>query len=132
MNVQATPRRPAVHNADIAGIFYRLAELLEIEGANPFRIRAYRRAAATIEDLPDPAAGRLARGKDLSELPGIGENLAGKIAEICPTDRLRLLEEVEARTPSDLARLAQILGLGPKRVKRLDDALGIGSVEDLA
>jgi len=125
-------RGTAAHNSDIAEIFYRLAELLEIEGANPFRIRAYRRAAATIEDLPQPAAAMLARGEDLSELPGVGEDLAAKIREICETGRLRALEEVEARTPSALAKLTAVPGLGPKRVKVLHDVLGVRSVEDLA
>lgn len=132
MTLAVASRERVVHNADVAEIFYRLAELLEIEGANPFRIRAYRRAAATIEDLPEPVATLLARGEDLAELPGIGEDLAGKIAEICRTGRLQLLEEVQARTPSDLARLAQVPGLGPKRVKVLHDALGVNSIEDLA
>jgi DNA polymerase (family 10) len=121
----------AVHNSDIAEIFYRLAELLEIEGANPFRIRAYRRAAATIEDLPQPAAALLANGEDLSDLPGIGEDLAGKIKEICDTGHLRALQDIEARTPSALARLTAVPGLGPKRVKVLHDVLGVQSVEDL-
>lgn len=132
MNLAVAPVGRTVHNADVAEIFYRLAELLEIEGANPFRIRAYRRAAATIEDLAEPAAVLLARGQDLADLPGIGEDLAGKIAEICRTGRLQLLEEVEARTPSDLARLSQVPGLGPKRVKVLHEALGVTSIEDLA
>lgn len=123
--------RTAVHNSDIAEVFYRLAELLEIEGANPFRIRAYRRAAATVEDLAQPAATMLARGEYLAELPGIGDDLAGKIREICETGRLTALEEVEARTPSDLAKLAAVPGLGPKRVKVLHDVLGVSSVEDL-
>ncbi len=132
MTLVVAPRERVIHNADVAESFYRLAELLEIEGANPFRIRAYRRAAATIEDLSEPAAALLARGETLSELPGIGEDLAGKIAEICRTGRLKALEELEARTPSDLARLARVPGLGPKRVKVLHEVLGVNSVEDLA
>lgn len=128
----APPTAGKVHNADIAAIFYRLAELLEIEGANPFRIRAYRRAAATVEDLAEPAAALISRGADLAELPGVGEDLAGKIAEICRTGRLGALEEVEARTPSALATLTAVPGLGPKRVKVLHEVLGVNSVEDLA
>lgn len=120
-----------VHNADVAALFYRLAELLEIEGANPFRVRAYRRAAATIENLTEPVAHMVDRGADLDALPGIGEDLAGKIREICETGRCSALEEVEARTPSALAALAAIPGLGPKRVQVLHEKLGINSVEDL-
>ncbi|HEX5380045.1 MAG TPA: DNA polymerase/3'-5' exonuclease PolX [Phenylobacterium sp.] len=121
----------AAHNADVAALFYRMAELLEIEGANPFRVRAYRRAAATIEDLPEPVADLIARGGDLDDLPGIGEDLAGKIKEICETGRLTALEEVEARTPSALAALAAVPGLGPKRVQALHERLGVNSVADL-
>ncbi|MGE5502024.1 MAG: DNA polymerase/3'-5' exonuclease PolX, partial [Ignavibacteriales bacterium] len=120
-----------VHNADIAETFYRMAELLEIEGANPFRVRAYRRAAATIEDLPESVTGMLARGADLDELPGIGEDLAGKIAEICKTGGLTALKEVEARTPSALAALSAIPGLGPKRVQVLHEKLGVNGLDDL-
>jgi DNA polymerase (family 10) len=69
----------AVHNADIANLFNRLADLLEIEGANPFRVRAYRTAAQTIEDLPKSAAEMVRTGEKLTDLPGIGEDLAGKI-----------------------------------------------------
>ena len=121
-----------IHNADIASIFRRLADLLEIEGANPFRVRAYRNAAQTIEDLPRGVAGMIAAGEDLSVLPGIGGDLAGKIEEIAATGRLKALEEVEARTPSTLAALTAIPGLGPKRVHTLYEALGIATVEELA
>lgn len=121
-----------VHNADIARLFDHLADLLEIEGANPFRIRAYRRAAQTIEDLPESIAKMVAEGRDLSELPGIGGDLAGKICEIVTTGHLKVLEEVETRTPVELARLAALPGLGPKRVQTLHAVLGIKSMDDLA
>ncbi|HXW21652.1 MAG TPA: helix-hairpin-helix domain-containing protein, partial [Rhodomicrobium sp.] len=81
----------AVHNADISRIFTRLADLLEIEGANPFRVRAYRAAAQTIEDLPRNAADMIAAGEDLTRLPGIGKDLAGKIQEIAETGDLQAL-----------------------------------------
>lgn len=121
-----------VHNADISALFNRTADLLEIEGANPFRIRAYRRAAATIDDLPENIAGMIAEGRPLSDLPGIGEDLAGKICEFVETGRLKALEEIEARTPSTLAALTTIPGLGPKRVHTLYEVLGIRSLDDLA
>ena len=121
-----------VHNAEIAGTLYRLAELLEIEGANPFRVRAYRNAARTIEALLESVEAMVARGADLSELPGIGEDLAGKLKEIAKNGRLHLLEEVEHRLPPSLVDLASLPGLGPKRIKLLYDQLGITSVEALA
>jgi DNA polymerase (family X) len=122
----------AVHNADVARIFDRLADLLEIEGANPFRVRAYRDAARIIGDLPQDVAALLAAGKDLTELHGIGEDLAGKVEEIVTTGRLALLEETERRTPESLLELLRLGPLGPKRVKTLYDQLGIKSADDLA
>jgi DNA polymerase (family X) len=121
----------AVHNASIAETLRRVADLLEIEGANPFRIRAYRRAALTIDDLPQSAAKMVAEGKTLVGLPGIGKDLAGKITEIIDTGRLKALAEIEARTPTTLAALTTVPGLGPKRVHQLHEALGIKTFKDL-
>jgi len=121
----------AVHNANIAETLRHVADLLEIEGANPFRIRAYRRAAQTVEDLPQSAAKMVADGKTLVGLPGIGKDLAGKITEIVNTGRLGALSEIEARTPTTLSALTTVPGLGPKRVHRLHEALGIKTLKDL-
>ena len=70
-----------VHNTDVAKIFEMMADLLEIEGANQFRVRAYRSADRTIGELPQSVADMVDKGEDLSALPGIGKDLAGKIAE---------------------------------------------------
>jgi DNA polymerase (family 10) len=120
-----------VHNAEIADLFDQLADLLDIEEANAFRIRAYRNAARTIRANPKSMADLLGAGADLSELPGIGKDLAGKIETIVGTGRLPLLEEVASRTPRVLSELLRIPGLGPKRVKTLYRALKVRSVEDL-
>lgn len=88
----------AVYNADISKLFRRLADLLEIEGANPFRVRAYRTAAQTVDDLPRSAAAMIAAGEEFKGLPGIGKDLAGEIKEICETGRLTV-QEVQALTP---------------------------------
>ncbi len=122
----------SVHNTEIAEMFSRLAELLEIQGANPFRIRAYRKAAQTIEGLPHSVTSILAEGADLSELPGIGEDLAAKIQEIVETGNLSLLDQVSSQLPGQLAELAKIPMLGPKRVKMLYDTLGIQDLKGLA
>jgi hypothetical protein len=79
-----------VHNADIAKLFNRLADLLEIEEANPFRVRAFRRVAETIEALPQDVAQLVAAGEDVSELPGIGEDLAVELKVIVDMGRLKL------------------------------------------
>jgi DNA polymerase (family 10) len=120
-----------VLNAEIAAMFDQTAELLEIEGANPFRVRAYRRAARTIEALPQSVASLIAAGKDLSELPGIGKDLAGKIAGIVASGRFDTLESLKRRLPGDLGAIAALPGLGPKRVKLLYDRLHIRTLEDL-
>lgn len=120
-----------VHNADIAAVFDELAGLLEIEGANPFRIRAYRNAARTLRDLPRDAAAMLDKGEDLTELPGIGEDLAGKIKEIVETGTAAVLEEHRKTVPATLMELLRIPGIGPKRVKALYHDLGIRTLDQL-
>ncbi len=120
-----------VHNAEIAAMFDQAAELLEIKGDNPFRTRAYRRAARVIEGLPKSATSMLKAGQDLSELPGIGKDLAGKIAAIVATGKFDLLESLKRELPGDLGAIAAIPGLGPKRVKLLFEKLGVRSIEDL-
>jgi DNA polymerase (family 10) len=120
-----------VHNAEIAELFNRLADLLELEDANPFRVRAYRTAARNINGLSHRLVDLLAAGEDLSKLPGIGKDLAGKIRTFIETGKLPLLEQVQARTPAALSDLMKIEGLGPKRVKTLHQQLHINSFEDL-
>jgi len=120
-----------VQNVEIAELFDRYADLLDIEDANPFRVRAYRNAARVIGGDSRSMADLLAEGRDLTELPGIGKDLAAKIAVIVRTGRLPQLEEVEKRTPRALSELMQLPGLGPKRVKLLYRELKIRSHEDL-
>jgi DNA polymerase (family X) len=121
----------AIRNADIALLFNKLADLLEIEGANPFRVRAYRNAARTLGGLSQNVADFLKEGHELSELPHIGVDLAAKVQTIVETGRLPLLEEVEQRTPGALSTLMAIPGLGAKRIALLHQKLGITSLEDL-
>ena len=118
-----------VHNAEIADIFERLADLLELEDANPFRVRAYRNAARTIRGYPETMSRLVEKKADLAELPNIGEDLARKIATIVRTGKLLLLREIESRTPGQLSDLMKIQGLGPKRVKTLHKELDIRSVD---
>jgi DNA polymerase (family 10) len=120
-----------VHNAEIAAMFDQAAELLEIKGDNPFRTRAYRRAARVIEGLPKSVASLLTAGEDLSELPGIGKDLAGKIAAVVASGKFDLLENLRHELPGDLGEIGALPGLGPKRVKLLYDKLGIRTIEDL-
>ena len=120
-----------VHNTEIASIFERIADLLEIEDDNPFRIRAYRNAARTIRGSTASMANLVTQGDDLSKLPNIGKDLAEKIKVIIETGKLPLLDEIEERTPASLGDLLKINGLGPKRVKALYKQLDINTLEDL-
>ncbi len=120
-----------VHNADVAAVFEEIADLLEIEGSNPFRIRAYRNAARTLRDLPREVGAMLDEGEDLTELPGIGEDLAGKIKEIVETGTATALEEHRKKVPKTLTELLRIPGIGPKRVKALYRDLGIRTLDQL-
>jgi DNA polymerase (family 10) len=120
-----------VQNAEIAAMFDQTAELLEIEGENQFRVRAYRRAAREIEGLPKAVASLLKSGGDLSELPGIGKDLAGKIADIVRTGHFDLLDTLKRKLPGELGDMAALPGLGPKRIKLLVDRLKVRTLDDL-
>lgn len=120
-----------IYNADIAKQFNKLADLLEIEGANPFRIRAYRNAARIIGGLSENLADLIAQHKDLTELPYIGKDLAEKIKQIVQIGELPALKEVERHTPAILSQMMELGGLGPKRVKLLYDHLHIKNMNDL-
>ena len=122
-----------MENIEIARIFEEVADLLEIDGANPFRVRAYRNAARTVQSQSLPVTALLAReGEEaLEELPGIGEDLAGKIREIVETGELTLLRELREKTPPGVAELMHLPGLGPKRARQLYHELGIQSLDQL-
>jgi DNA polymerase (family X) len=122
-----------MQNPDIARLFDEVADLLEIQDANPFRVRAYRNAARTIRDFPEPIAELVRAGtKDLTDIPGIGEDLAEKITEIVTTGELPLRKQLAAKLPAGLLDLLRIPGLGPKRVKLLHKKLKVKSAADLA
>ena len=121
-----------IHNPDIVRIFNQVADLLEISGANEFRVRAYRNAARTVGDQPQSIAGMLDEGRDLSELPGIGKDLAGKIEEIVETGTLGMLEELEEEVPGALSELLALTQLGPKRAAAIHRELGVSNLAELA
>jgi DNA polymerase (family 10) len=121
-----------IHNADIAAIFNEIADLLEIEQANPFRIRAYRNAARALAELGRDVRSMVERSEDLTELPGIGDDLAAKISEIVTTGTCRALEKLHAELPPAIGDLLHVQGLGPKRVRTLWHDLDIQTLEQLA
>lgn len=119
------------HNEEIAHAFDEIADLLEIEEANPFRVRAYRNAARSLRGLGQEITELVANGEDLTRLPGIGKDLAAKIQEMIETGKVRTLNELHKEVPAGVEDLLQIPGLGPKRVKALYHSLGIKSVKQL-
>ena len=121
-----------VHNADIAALFEEIADLLEIENANPFRVRAYRNAARQLQGMGVPAADMVAKSEDLTELPGIGDDLAAKIKEIVETGKCQFLEKLRKKTPPTITELLKMPGLGPKRVRTLYHELDVQTLPQLA
>jgi DNA polymerase (family 10) len=107
----------AVENAEVARLLREVADLLELQGANPFRVRAYQTAARTVEELPRPVAELLEEGRQLTDLPGIGEDLAGKIEEIARTGRLAAHRELTRAVPKGLTDIMRLRGQGPKRAR---------------
>jgi len=121
-----------MENVEIAKVLEDVADLLDIQGANPFRVRAYRNAARTIGTLGTPVATLIAtNGHRLEALPGIGADLAGKIAGLCRTGRLPLLGQLAKKTPESLVALLRLPGVGPKRAKLIHQKLHVNTIAQL-
>jgi len=100
-------------NLELARIFSEMADILEIKGDNPFKIRAYRRAALNLEGL-SKGVETLSR-EELRAVPGIGEELAAKIEEYCATGAVHAHEKLKSEIPPGLLELLAVPGLGPRR-----------------
>ncbi|MBJ9753926.1 DNA polymerase/3'-5' exonuclease PolX [Burkholderia cepacia] len=120
-----------IHNAGCAAVFAEIADMLEIQGANPFRVRAYRNAARTIADYGRDIATMIANGDDLGKIPSIGPDLASKLREIAATGTCELQQTLRHALPGAIVELLDVPGLGAKRVKALHDALHVDSLEQL-
>lgn len=120
-----------VQNADVGAAFAEIADLLEIQGANPFRVRAYRNASRTVGEMSKSLRTMIAQNEELDELPGIGKDLATKIQEIVATGKCSLLERLRKEVPPVVTELLKIPGLGPKRVRRLYHELDVQTPEQL-
>ena len=117
-------------NFEVARLFDLMADILEIKGENPFRIRAYRRAAQNLESLTEDVEA-LAREERLDELPGIGEDLAGKIVEYLETGRVKDIEAAKKGIPRGVVDLMNVPGIGPKTAKLLYEKEGITTLDRL-
>ncbi|MBX3440857.1 MAG: DNA polymerase/3'-5' exonuclease PolX [Planctomyces sp.] len=120
-----------MQNAEIASQFEELADLLEIQGANPFRVRAYRNAARAILDSAESVGALASDLAKLCELPGIGEDLAKKIQTLVQTGAIPQLEELRQQIPKGVLEMMRIPGLGPKKAAALFHDLKIHTLEDL-
>src|SRR6266436_5671774 len=121
-----------MQNAEIARLLTDVADLLEISAGNPFKVRAYRNAARTVADHPDPIAELVSGGEfDLTDLPGIGGGIAKEITALVETGTLPQRQQLVATLPPGLLDLLRISGLGPKRVKLFHEQLKVNSVADL-
>jgi DNA polymerase (family X) len=120
-----------IHNNDVAEIFDKLADLLEIKGENQFRVRAYRNAARTVSSLSRSVGDLAKEEKGLDGIPGIGKDLAEKIRTIVATGKLPVLEDMLKEMPASLSTLMKVRGLGPKKIAALYKELKVASLEDL-
>lgn len=117
-------------NREIAEIFDKIADILDILNENPFRIRAYRNAGANIRELGDDIEDLAERG-ELTEIPGVGPDLAEKIKEFISTGKVEDYENLRKRFPEGFTELLGIQGLGPKTLSKLNKELGVKNLEDL-
>jgi DNA polymerase (family 10) len=117
-------------NSDVVKVFQDIADLLELKGEIPFKIRAYQRVVRSIEHLPVELEQLMEEGR-LREVPGIGEAISKKITELLTTDRLKYYENLRSEFPEGISVLLDIPGVGPKTALRLSTELGVKSVEEL-
>lgn len=120
-----------VTNAEIAAVFAEIADWLELDAENPFRIRAYRNAARTIDAWPVQLAGMPHEAHEFAKLPGIGSDLGEKIGEILQSGTCALLVRLRKSHPRGLTELLKVPGIGPRRVARLHRELGITTLSAL-
>ena len=118
-------------NLDIADALDRLADLLQVERENPFKVRAFRRAARAVEAHALPMADLVARGGDPRSLPGVGNEIAACIRELVATGRLARLEAMERQAPPSLLDVMRLPGVGPKRARLIWEKLGVADLAGL-
>ena len=119
----------AVSNDDIAQVFQNMGTLLEMKGDTVFKVRAYQRAARTIENLSFPVAQAVADGTDLKKIPGIGKAINDKIHELLDSGRVSAYERLLAELPDGVLTLMDVPGVGPKTAMLITQELKISTIE---
>lgn len=125
------PEEREVTNLDIALALEEIGDLLEIQGGNPFKIRAYRQATLTVKELSSPLSDLVEADTDLTKLPAIGKDIAGYIEQYLETGSVKRLDELRKITPHSLTEIMHIRGLGAKKTHALWKRLGVESIDDL-
>ncbi|HEX9729983.1 MAG TPA: DNA polymerase/3'-5' exonuclease PolX [Gemmatimonadales bacterium] len=120
-----------VENDEIARRLMDVGLLLQIQGANPFRVRAYENAARTVETHATPMHALVEAGADLTDLPAVGKDMARHIHEMVTTGHLSVLDELSKEIPRTLIDMIRLPGVGPKRAKKLWQSLGVQTIEQL-
>lgn len=118
-------------NRRIAATFDTIADLLEFQGANPFRVRAYRNGSRKVSDFAESLAAWVERDEDLTQIDGIGKDLAEKIVTLVRTGESPQLVELQEQVPASVLKILRVPGLGPKKAAVLFHELGIDSLEKL-
>lgn len=122
-----------ISNSKIAGILYEIAEMLDIIGENRFKSAAYRKVAKEIELLPVTLEEVYKKGgiEGIKGIPGVGEAIAEKLEQLITKGEIDYYNDLKARIPSEVGVLMKIPGMGPKKIKKLTEKLGIKTVEQL-
>ncbi len=120
-----------MENLEIAKVLSQMADLLEIQDANPFRVRAYRNAARLVDGYAKPMRKLIEEESDLTDLPGIGKEMARHIHELIETGGLAVLDELAEKIPRSLIDVIELPGVGPKKAKKLWKELGVETVDEL-
>jgi DNA polymerase (family 10) len=118
-------------NSEVARVFQDVADLLELKDENVFKIRAYQKAARSIEYHPRELEVMINDGEDLQSIPGVGEAIAKKATELITTGKLAYYENLKAEFPEGITNLLSIPGIGPKTASKLSRELGVTTVDEL-